>query len=90
VEHWLLSTSAGSVVFVVIGLVVLILLYLLPTILGLVLDAPRPLLLLLVNGLLGWTVLVWIGCVVWVLLRSRSDGTFDEELPRRDRVEPRL
>ena len=83
--HWLMATPAGSVVFLALGLLLFVLLYFLPSILGFILQVQSPVLLTFVNALLGWTVLGWIACLVWAPWRSREDSTFDE-----DRIEPTL
>ncbi len=77
--HWLTSTPTGSVVFVLLGLILLALVYFLPSIVGFALQAYRLDLLLTVNTLLGWTVLGWIACLVWALISSTHSHTFDEE-----------
>jgi len=76
--HWLTSTPAGSVAFVLVGLILLVLVYFLPSIVGFALQANRLGLLLTLNTLLGWTVLGWIACLVWTLISSTQEDTFDE------------
>lgn len=84
--HWLTHSPAGSVVFLLIAVIALFIAYMLPSILGLALDTPHLLRLALVNLLLAWTVVGWIACLVWALLYSRNQDSFD----RKNRKEPRL
>jgi hypothetical protein len=39
--------------------------YFLPTIIGFRRGISSPFMLMLVNGFFGWTVLGWIGCLIW-------------------------
>lgn len=46
--------------------------YLLPTILAGVRSNPQTLAIFVLNLLLGWTVLGWVGALVWACVSSKS------------------
>lgn len=71
--HWLLQTPQGAIVM--IGLMVILgtIVYGFPVLLGLTMGIVHWRGVLLVNLLLGWTVLGWLGALVWVLLDRVRD-----------------
>ncbi|MBU2755186.1 superinfection immunity protein [Acidithiobacillus sp. CV18-2] len=84
-----MDTRSGSILVIFLGVVLLILVYLLPAILGYLLGHAHPVALLVTNVFLGWTIIGWIGCLVWSLWQSSNDDHFDDEAPH-GRVEPTL
>ncbi|MHB8237780.1 MAG: superinfection immunity protein [Acidithiobacillus ferrivorans] len=75
---WLMDSVSGSMAVIVIFAVIILLVYVLPTLLGLAMGNPHPGWLALVNITLGWTVLGWLACLFWALLQGNG-GTFDED-----------
>lgn len=71
--HWLLQTPQGAIVMIVLMVILGILVYGFPVLLGLALGIVHWRGVLLVNLLLGWTVLGWLGALVWVLLDRVRD-----------------
>ncbi len=71
--HWLLQTRQGVVLAIVLLVVLALLFYLLPSLLGLVMGVIHWRGVLLVNVLLGWTVIGWLASLVWVLLDRVRD-----------------
>jgi len=76
--HWLTNTTAGSVVFVLLMVIIAMLAYFIPTLLAYALQTPNVFRIAIVNGLIGWTVIGWIVCLVWALWASKHAETFDE------------
>lgn len=59
----------------VILLILIVAIYLLPTLMAFARDHPRRGAIALVNILFGWTLLGWLICFVWALLGSSpSEG----------------
>ncbi len=75
--NWLLQTPQGSVVVIVALAVLGVLFYLFPALLGLAMGIVHWRGVLVVNALLGWTVLGWIAALVWVLLDRPRDPDRD-------------
>lgn len=82
--HWLLQTRQGVVIAIVLLAVLVLLFYLLPSLLGLVMGVVHWRGVMLVNMLLGWTVLGWLASLVWVLLDRVRDP--DRETWPRPRI----
>lgn len=78
-EHWLAATNALSDVLQVLGLGALLLLYLVPVILGFSLNVHHLRYLFLANALIGWTIIGWIGCLIWAIWMSQESATFDDD-----------
>ena len=75
--HWLTNTSAGFVLALLIGIILLVLLYLLPALLAYSLDSSQIKGILIVNITMGWTVIGWLVALVWAIL-SGNGGSFDD------------
>lgn len=80
--RWITDSTTGFVVLLVIAFIVLLGVYLLPTLLAWLMACPQRMTIMLVNVFLGWTVLAWIATLTWALATSRDEG-FDEEAPKR-------
>lgn len=75
--------------FVVIPVIVFLIVYFLPTIMAKVRRHPSSSAIAALNFFLGWTVLGWIGAMVWAYTKSDSQRTLDaieQNLERLDRA----
>lgn len=54
-------------VFVLFGIVVMVGFYLLPALIGFKRGIANRILLLIINLILGWTILGWIVCLIWAV-----------------------
>ena len=75
--HWLMGTRHGAVFVVFFGVLVLLVLYLIPSLLAWTQDAMHLRGIVLCNLLLGWTVLGWLVALVWALVDGSRDADRD-------------
>jgi len=87
--HWLFYSSRGFDVLLLLGTFLGVLIYLLPSLLSWAAGTPR-LSLVIVNLLLGWTVLFWIVTFVWALGLWMNETRDEDEHPIERRREPHL
>ncbi|MBN6741407.1 superinfection immunity protein [Acidithiobacillus sp. MC6.1] len=73
----LMDTTSGTMIVITIGVLVSALIYLLPALLAFAMGHPHPWGVLLVDLVLGWTIMGWIAALVWALWQSADDGDFD-------------
>ncbi len=76
--HWLTGTPSGSVIFIILGFVVVLFFYTVPMWLAYTLNSKYRFGITLVNLVFGWTVVGWIVALVWALVSAR-DISFDGE-----------
>jgi len=62
-----------STLFVQLLLLLFVANYFLPTIVAIIRDHPRALPICLFNFFLGWTLLGWIGALIWSLAINRRE-----------------
>jgi hypothetical protein len=62
--HWFFGSAIG-----IIGFIVSLAIYFLPTIIAAVRHHRNTLAIFLVNFFLGWTFLGWIGALVWSVIK---------------------
>lgn len=74
----LLNSPSGTMIAITFGALVLVTLYFIPALLAFAMGHPHPVLLLLANGLFGWTLIGWIVVLVWALWQSRDPDNFDD------------
>jgi hypothetical protein len=60
-----------NTIFVILLLLILVL-YMLPTLIAYARDIPRRQTITVVNIILGWTLIGWIGCFLWARLAETS------------------
>jgi hypothetical protein len=75
--HWLMGTQQGAVIVVFLGVLVLLALYLVPSLLAWTQGAIHLHSIVLCNLLLGWTVLGWVVALVWALMDQSRDADRD-------------
>jgi hypothetical protein len=75
--HWLMGTQQGAVFVVFLGVLVLLALYLVPSLLAWTQGAIHLHSIVLCNLLLGWTVLGWLVALVWALVDESRDADRD-------------
>lgn len=76
--HWMMDSSAGAIVFLILATLMMLVLYFLPTLLGVGFSVEGLGKLFLTNLLIAWTVLGWFACLIWVVLRARA-ASFDTD-----------
>ncbi|MHB1266643.1 MAG: superinfection immunity protein [Acidithiobacillus ferriphilus] len=75
--HWLMGTRQGAVFVMFFGVLVLLVLYLAPSLLAWTQGAIHLRGIVLCNLLLGWTVLGWVAALVWALMDQSRDADRD-------------
>lgn len=75
--HWLVDTRQGAVIVVFLGVLVLLALYLVPSLLAWTQGAIHLQGIVLCNLLVGWTVLGWVVALVWALMDQPRDADRD-------------
>ncbi|MBN6740543.1 superinfection immunity protein [Acidithiobacillus sp. MC6.1] len=73
----LMDTTSGTMIVITIGALVIALIYLLPALLAFAMGHPHPWGVLLVDLVLGWTIMGWIAALVWALWQSEDGDNFD-------------
>ncbi len=76
--HWLTNTPQGFVVVLVLGTVIGLIGYTIPSVLAWMGHARHRKGIALLNLTLGWTVLGWIAALMWVLFDEHGN---DPEWP---------
>ncbi|WP_437559477.1 superinfection immunity protein [Acidithiobacillus sulfuriphilus] len=74
--HWLTNSRTGFLVILVAGMLLVGLLYLLPSLLAWSMGCPRAKGILVLNVALGWTVIGWLAALIWAIMEGNG-GTFD-------------
>ncbi|PKY09863.1 hypothetical protein B1757_12765 [Acidithiobacillus marinus] len=80
--RWMTNSTTGFVVLLIIAVIVLLGVYLLPTLLAWLLACPQSMKIMLLNVFLGWTILAWIVALIWALVTAQDEG-FDDDVPKR-------
>lgn len=80
--RWMTNSTTGFVVLLIIAFIVLLGVYLLPTLLAWLMACPQRIKIMLLNVFLGWTILAWIAALTWALATAQ-DESFDDEVPKR-------
>lgn len=76
--HWLTQTHSGVIVALILGMVFLLVLYLIPGLLAYSLGCRNWRGILVLNLLLGWTVIGWLVMLIWALV-SEDAPRFDDD-----------
>lgn len=57
--------------------------YLVPTLIAFLRKTDKLFFLFLVNALLGWTVFIWFGCLIWAMIgQTKAQRAFYENAAR--------
>jgi hypothetical protein len=84
--HWITNTNAGFLFVLILGTAVLIGTYFLPAMLAWSGGCYHRNSIIILNILLGWTVIGWLITLIWAVIEGEG-GSFDEPEPI-DRKEP--
>jgi RsiW-degrading membrane proteinase PrsW (M82 family) len=68
------ARDAGNPLVGLVGLALLLLLYFLPYVIARLCHRRQRVAILVLNFFLGWTVLGWIGALIWACIEDRPEG----------------
>ena len=80
--HWIADSRSGFVALLMAACIVALAIYALPALLAWSMGSPQRVAIILVDLLLGWTIIGWIAALIWAIL-SGNGGSFDEDPPPR-------
>jgi hypothetical protein len=80
--HWITDNRGGFVPLLMVAFIVALGIYVLPALMAWSLSSPHQVPIILLDLLLGWTVLGWFAALIWAAM-SGGNGSFDEDRPPR-------